>query len=398
MRSSIRGAAHGVAFFLVASSKTIYNVGAACLTVDATVMAIYCLMEHNNNQAIPSQGVENFSISLQIITATFSTIVVMLSRYPKIWKNLKVSKLEKKLSALQEELQDCGRLRKWLLVGIGVFGLLACIARGISAYLGTEVILGDRLSFEKTGVAIFAWLVAISVVVSSMCFYLVSMLTAAARYLKQPTFRPSDKGIVVGLVGVIFTSVAMRFFIKEFLDRQDASSAGQIIGQSVFSLAELIMGLFTVASSFKAGWKDDAKQKMKSSGLFTFFVVGDALTTWLGYSTITLYSILIDIFLLRSAASKDSGSICVSNSDSESLDLGWTFLVVSLVISIPTTFAYFNYLIELAKKGYDGFVKALKSPSACFKGGLFSDRGELDPLLTDSGSLNMTMTQYTVNA
>jgi len=218
MRSSIRGVAHGAAFLLVASSKTVYNVGAACLTVDAMVMAMYCLIEHNNKQAIPSQGLKDFSISLQAIAATFSTIVVMLSRYPKIWKNLKPSQLKEKLSALQEELQDCGRLRKWLLVGIGVFGLLACIARGISAYLGTEVILGDRLSFEKTGVAIFAWLVAITVVVSSMCFYLVSMLTAAARYLKQPTFKLSA-GIVVGFIGVIFTSVAMRFFIKEFLDR-----------------------------------------------------------------------------------------------------------------------------------------------------------------------------------
>lgn len=393
MRSSIRGATHGAAFLLVASSKTVYNVGAACLTVDAMVMAMYCLIEYNNKQAIPSQGLKDFSISLQAIAATFSTIVVVLSRYPEIWKNLKISQLQETLDALKEELQDCGRLRKWLLVGIGVFGLLACIARGISAYLGTEVILGDRLSFEKTGVAIFAWLIAITVVISSMCFYLVSMLTAAARYLKQPAFKLSA-GVVVGFIGVIFTSVAMRFFIKEFLDRRDASSAGQITGQIVFSVAELIMGLFTTTYSFKSGWKKKAKQKMRSSGLFTFFVVGDAVSTWLGYSTITLYSILIDIFLLQSSASKDSTSVCVSDSDSESLALSWTFLTVSWMVAIPATLAYFNYLIKYAKKGYDGFVEALKLPSACFKDGLFAKKEEKDPLISDSKTVSLGSIQY----
>ena len=389
MRDVVSDVAHKSAFALVAGSKTLYNAGAACLTIDTTAMALYCLTEYSHPKSTPSKSVEGLSIFFQIVAALFSTIVVVLSRYPSIWENLMIDNIKSKWGALCNEVEDCSRSRKILLSMIGGFGLLACVARGLSAYLGTEVILGERLMFTRTGMVICAWIAAITVTISSMCFNLVNMLTGGAKYLKKPTFNISPK-VLVWFIGTISNAVAMRFFIKEYLKRRDASSSGQIFAQGVFLIAEFVMGLFTMGSSFEEGWQKKAGTIMKSSILFTFFVLGDAVTSWLGYHAISMYSILVDTFLAHPTDSTDT--FCIVKHSRSDFDLRWTFVALSLLMGVPATFAYLNYLLEPTRKGYDkgkkiynNCVSALKSPLLYCR--FFAE--ERKPLLPTEGAYNM---------
>jgi len=325
--SSPRNLVHFAAFLFVAGSKTIYNFGSACLTVDAAVMSIYCLLEYNNKQATPGLFVEIPNFSLQLIAASFSTIVVMLSRYPAIWNGLTLDKLNEKRTELQEALVDCGRWRILVLGVIGICGFFACVARGISAYLATEVILGERLAlgklpFGEVAVVISAGIAAITVLISSVLFSGVNMLTGAAKFLKDPKEALSNvRGclafFIMGFwfVGVLLKAVAMRFFIKAFLGRRSSILGAwlpvfQIAAQTAFFVSEFVMGLFTIGSSFEAGWWDSAKENMGSSIFFTGLALGDVVSMWLGYSSITIYDILVDLFLAH--PDSPDNTVCVA--------------------------------------------------------------------------------------
>jgi len=367
--SSPRNFCHGAAFLFVACSKTIYNFGSACLTVDAAVMSIYCLLEYNDKQATPGLFVEIPNFSLQLIAASFSTIVVMLSRYPAIWNGLTLDKLNQKRTELQEALEDCGRWRIFWLGVIGFCGFFACVARGISAYLATEVILGERLALGKSRfgevvVVIPAGIIAaITVLISSLLFNGVNMLTGSAKFLKDPKEALSNiRGclafIIMGFwfIGVLLKAVAMRFFIKAFLDRRSSILEAwlpvfQFVALPAFFVFEFVMGLFTIGSSFEPGWWESAKGNMGSSKLFTALALGDVVSMWLGYSSITIYDILVDFFLAH--PDSPDNTICVAEHTNIDLVFRWIFVAASLLLGIPSALTYFNYILQYAKDGYD---------------------------------------------
>ena len=342
------------AFILVASSKTLYNVGSAFLTVDATVNAVFCLVNYNDKQALLSKELEGFNLSLQIIAATFSTLLVMMSRYPAIWDKLSIKNLEDMYSELKDEVSDCGRGRQALLLAIGFFGFLACVARGLSAYLGTEVILRERFTVaDKPAIAVQS-MVGITVTISAMCFNLSNMLTSAAKYLNAPK-KISVFKAVFGFVAILTSAIVMRFFIKSFLDRRDASETVQVIGQSIAFVAEFVMGLFTMGASFEGNVFQTTRTNLCSSKLFATLVMGDVITTWLGRTLITLYDVLSDIVIASSAVGNHQGKLCPSDQSAKAQSTRVAFFVIALVVGMPMVAAYFNYLLPYSKKGYDDF-------------------------------------------
>jgi len=342
------------AFIFVASSKTLYNIGSAFLTVDATVNAMFCLVNYNNKKALPSKGLEGFNLSLQIIAATFSTLLVMMSRYPAIWDKLSIKNLKDMYEELKDEVSDCGRGRKALLLAIVIFGFLACVARGLSAYLGTEVILRERFTVaEKPAIAVQS-VVGATVMISSMCFNLSNMLTSAAKTINSPKKISAFKA-VFGFVAILTGAVVMRFFIKSFLDRCDASETVQVIGQGVAFFAEFVMGLFTMGASFEGDVFQSTKKNLCSSKLFATMVIGDVITTWLGHTLITLYDVLSDIVIAGSAVGNHQGQLCPSDQSAKTQSTRVAFFVAALVLAVPMVTAYFNYLLSYSKKGYDDF-------------------------------------------
>jgi hypothetical protein len=77
-------------FLLIAGSKTLTNIGQACLTVDAMTSAVHCLMTERNITATIDNPDSETHISniCQIIAATFSTGMILLTRIPSIWRKL----------------------------------------------------------------------------------------------------------------------------------------------------------------------------------------------------------------------------------------------------------------------------------------------------------------------
>ena len=120
----------------MAGSKSIYNIGQACLTVDATITAVYCLSHYYHKPDVMDKNVEAFNIAMQVLTSSISTIVIVWSRYQPIWDKLSFEGIKNKYSELSDELKECSRLRMALFVVIAAFGVLSCVARGLSAYLG----------------------------------------------------------------------------------------------------------------------------------------------------------------------------------------------------------------------------------------------------------------------
>ncbi len=385
----IKKLAHASAFILVAGSKTIYNVGQACLTVDATVMAIYCLSSYYNKPDAMNKNLEIFSIAMQVFAATISTTVVVWSRYKSISDNLSIEGIKTQYAKLQEELKDCNKKSIALFVSIAFFGVLSCVAPGLSAYLGTEVIFRERFKIINVGVEIAAWIIGITVTVSALCFNLSNMLREAAKYLNKPSFKISFK-IVFGFIAVLSGAVVTRFFIKEFLDRRGVNETDQIIAQSVFFLAQFVMDCFTMGSSLKEGWWGAAKTTLKSSLILSTFMFLDVASTWLGYASITLYSILSNVFIERSASSH-TVMFCPADQTSTDFALRWSFVGLALVIGVPMVISYFNYILDKTEKGYSRMVGFLKSTPTCCRDTLFSniESGERKSLLENQGVINV---------
>ena len=170
--SLCRNVVHGGFFFLIAGSKTLVNMGQACLTVDATVLALNCLLQYHQPSVNYDKKVEVANITFQIVAAFFSTSIVVLTRYPAVWNTLTLDKLKSTSSKFHNAFSDSSKKAKATLAGIALLGLLSCFARGISAYLGIEVIIGDRLGIGKMPVVVMAWIAAFTVTVSSICFNL----------------------------------------------------------------------------------------------------------------------------------------------------------------------------------------------------------------------------------
>ncbi len=349
-------------------------------------MAFYCLSLYNNKPDSVGKGVEVLNISLQILAATSSTVLVILSRSPKIWENVSIDNIKKKYAELDTELKGCSRKRKGILIFIGLFGVLSCVSRGLSAYLGTEVILHERLKVQTTVTIIVQWLVAVTVTVSALCFNLSNMLTSAAKFLKEPSLKPSVK-VFFAFIAILTGAIVTRFFIKEFLHRRDASEVGQIIGQGVFFLAEFIMGLFTMGASYEGDWWTEAKKQLGSSKVFSTIVIADVVSTWLGYASITLYSILTDLVIAGSVAHQND-EVCPADQTSKDFALRVTFLAIAYVVSMPLVVAYFNYLLKYTMTGFETVKKFAGSPKASCR--LFCSPEETDePLLADKGEVNM---------
>jgi hypothetical protein len=200
------------------------------------------------------------------------------------------------------------------------------------------------------------------------------MMTKAIDYCKNPTLNYQRKDIMP-LMGTLSNAIAMRFFILHFLDRQHASNAIQMTGQVIFPLAEFIMGLFTMVASFGDDWKAQAKSNLKHSCLFTGLIAGDGLTTWLGYYTITWYSIFTVTSSPEPALWHNRTKVCPQNENTTDLAKHWTLLGVACLISIPATLSYFHYLLEYAIKNYKDIGEALRNR--------FISSEEHSPLLTN---------------
>ena len=386
---TIRKITHASAFVLVATSKTIYDIGAASLTADVTAKALFCLTHYHNKQATPNPGFKGINIGLQVITGILAMILVVISRYPQISKNLSKKGFKEIYHKLNEELVDCSRWRKAALIVIGLFGLLSCVARGLGAHLGTEVIFRERFHLEDSGVDVAAWIVGVIVAVASMCFNWANMLKEAAIYVKDPIFKPSLRTVFC-FIAVLVGAVVTRFFIKEYLDRRHASVLGQVAGQSIFFAAEFIMGLFTIAVYLAKSKFEEAKSIMQKSAVFTILMLVDIVALWFAYTMITLYSILVDLFVEQSAVGNHGKNICPADHSAKDLVLRYSFLVASLIISIPATVGYFNYVLPHAKVGYDEAVMALRSPRTWCRQRFFADDQEQEHLLAESNSsINM---------
>lgn len=375
--SSSRATVQGIFFLLISASKTLVNIGQACLTVDATFLALNCLSQYHEKTIDYDNDVSALNIAAQTTAVIFSTLMVALTRYQSIWKHLNLENLQEEFKNTQNAIKDLPRKRRIALFIIGFLGFLSCVARGLSAFLGVEVILSDRVGLHSSGVIVVGWIALLTVMISAMCFNLSNMLASVAKYLKEPSlsFRPS---VMVSMIATVSNAVAMRFFILHFLDRQNANEAGQFIGQSVFTVAEFVMGLFTMVSSFDESWKDNAKETLTHAWPLTVIIVGDAITAWLGYSTITWYSILTDLFLNKQIA-PDFMTACVSNPSNTDFTTRWVFMGLACFIGVPTTLAYLNYLLEYARESYD---KA-KNISYCCRYGTFRSE-EKNPILPQS--------------
>ena len=354
-----RDVVHGCFFVLVAGCKTLVTVGQGALTVDTTVRSLNCLESSNHENANYSHFVHHLSIALQVVAIVFSVSIITLTRYPAIWQKLTIHGLYSKFRDLDEAFHSSSKKQKAALIFIALFGIGSCFARGLSGYLSVEVV-GDRLKANAVAIAVCAWVTAISVCVSSMCFNLSNLLSSAIKYIKEPgvSFRPS---VMISMIATISNAVAMRFFVMKFLERRHASFVGQIVGQSIFTMAEFVLGLFTMVSSFEHGWKQRAKEALTNGKLLAFLMGGDALTTWLGYSMITWYSILTNLFFGMKNAVDNPPKICKSQPGDPDFIIGWCFMGLACFIGAITTFAYCHYLLEHADRNYQQAVEQVKA-------------------------------------
>ncbi|MCB1827927.1 MAG: hypothetical protein KDH94_05815, partial [Coxiellaceae bacterium] len=324
------------------------------------VLVLNCLVQYDRENIDYSHRTHLINGFSQAIAAFFSTALVIFTRYPAIWDKLSEQKTRAAIQFLLDEKRVMSRSSKALLSVIALFGFLSCIARGLSAYLFAEILLGDRFGVNPVVVAIIAWLAALTVTLSTMSFNLSNMLSNAARYLKKPTvvFRWD---LVISFIATLTQAIAMRFFILTFFDRRQANLTTQIFGQAIFGFAEFVLGLFTMVASFEKGWQQTAKNNMKSAPFLAFIMLGDSITAWLGYSAPTWYSILTSVFLNEPTATLQDVSACSAKASAIDLKLRWSFVGLSCVMGIPATLAYMHYLLAYARSGYERSVDFVKS-------------------------------------
>ena len=341
-------------FILIAGSKTLTNIGQSCLTVDTLLSTIHCL-SHDKNTTLSSDDIASINLSSnisQIIAAFFSTTMIVLTRYPSIWKKLSINHLSDSKASFYTHY-DTLNFRYTMLLGlISVFGLLSCVSRGISAYLFSEILFKERWKIEKTTTTFFSMLSALTVTISCLCFNFSNMMASAMTYCKKPQLNCKAKDIMP-VIATISNAVAMRFFMLHFLNRQQASYGLQITGQILFPLSEFAMGLFTMVASFQEGWQSRMNQNLKYAWLFTCLVIGDGLTTWLGYYTVIWYSIFTE--KSSNPYQTNSTSICQQHENTENITTKIALLGAACIISLPATLSYFHYLLEYAFETYKGW-------------------------------------------
>jgi len=386
VRKTVYNTLHLTTFLTILTAITIYNVGLACLFVDAAVRALVCLIPNKNKQTFLFWP--NFF--LQAAAAFFSINVMLLARCPKIWDRLTRTGLDEIKNEIKTLLKNCG-CSAFALVLIMVAGFVACVARGISAYLGTEVILGERFPLKKNMIMIFSTGIAAILTLNALLFTCVNMLTEAAKFLKAPQDYLKELRVAYGLteynklllfpivilvwlLSSLPNAIGRRFFIKEFLARRalflgDFLIPLQWVGQIIFPFSEMVIGLFTMGSSFKGAWLREGWDRLTSSCLFTFLMFGAGVSTWLAYSSLTIYDGFVDIYkefdhpfsANSTALLSASNATCSIEYTDNAFLIHWGFVGLSVLLGIPATFAYFNYLLKFAKEGYDKLSSKLPS-------------------------------------
>lgn len=372
-------------FLLILGTRTFYNILSIILTTNTMNRVTYCMLGYPDKRDIPG-WVTPFNYAFIFLVTTFSTNVMLLSRWQKVWKRSDLTELMKEIKGLRKELPDCWKCFILPLMFVGFFGILASVARAIAGYAVMEVVLGEHPWIEKwplgkIAVGVVAIISAAIVSMSSILFHSVNMLNGAAKifgnpgkFLKGKENEPVTCWLVISrsatllsviVFGILPRAIAMRFFIKTFLDRRVASLSDpvadgvQITGQSVFFVAELVMGLFTMGSSFEGGWFKKFKEFMSKGTivtnlLFSLILLPGFLSLWYAYSNFTIYDISVDMVDLfsREAPFPKNSTLCFSANSNKNIWLHRFFYAFSSVFGFLSTIAYYNYILSYSKASY----------------------------------------------
>lgn len=343
-------------FSYIILTRSVVTVGQACFTVDETVLAV-SRATSKNFPALPLLESNNYlSIGLQIISATLSLIGVLLSRGPTNWNRLQTNYFLKKFKELAGTVKKSALHSKLpcffpVFFGFSVLtALLSCTARALSAYLFVARLLKP---FPVLITYFIGILVVPAIFFSALLFNGVNMLNNAAKFIEKPSFS-FQLGSALSVFSCISTAVAMRFFILHFFNQFTQNPAYQIPLQILFSVAELMMGLFTMTASFQANWWRETKFLLTQSPLLMGLMVGDTLTGWLGYSLITWYSISTDLLKQVTVLSPP---------------FMFFMLALSAGIALLPSLTYQHYLLSSIADGFFLVKAFLQRPKTTFKNG-----------------------------
>jgi len=253
---ALRGSARTTLFAYSALSKSVSDFGLTTLLVVTIVNKLNRLVSEWKHE--PMEKVDELSLGLQLGCASVSALIIVYSRYPRVWNSYGLESLKKNQKKLFENWKKLTYFKRFvLIVGIGFFGgFLSSAGRFMSAALGVEI--SQKLLQKIPGYNIqsydsISYAGAVGTVITSFLFDGFNMLAKGSKYLAEPGWFPPllSGATFLGIFDMVLSAMNRRFYIMHFLDRNNAGLGWQIGLQSLFSLVAIVRSVFTVGSALQ---------------------------------------------------------------------------------------------------------------------------------------------------